>query len=384
MADGPHRSLKPDGEKTGKNRATKGVTMRRGSVLLLIAITLMVALVAVGCGESGASLAGDDSPQGILAAAIAASENMTSATGDFEFTMSFDVDTSQMSEEEQAMAGAFLDEPTKVTGTFSSSNAPLAADITVALAMGGESMDVGLKIVGDESWISLLDQWYEAPPELKEAMGEYSEPEAKTAEIMSLMNELGIDPVTWLKDPKLAGEEKIDGTAVYHLTGSPDMAKLMTDGLALMSSEEFMALVDPTGEMGESTGLEEMMPGADELQEAQTQMADMLKNFTIDLWIAKDTSLVHKVAVAAHIVPPAEEGMDMGMSAVDFAVTISLKSINEPVTVEAPASALPYADLEKALEENPEMFMGPFMGLMSGAMGGYGTGGFEETPVSTY
>ncbi len=358
--------------------------MRRGSVLLLIAIMLMVVLAAVGCGGSSASMAGDDSPQGILAAALAASENMNSATGDFEFTMSFDVDTSQMSDEEREMAGAFLDEPITVAGSFATSSEPLAADLSIALNMAGETMDVGLKLVGEDAWISLLDQWYEAPPELKEAMGESSTQETKAADVMALMNELGIDPVTWLKDAKLAGEEEIDGTAVYHLTGAPDMAKVMTDGLALMSSEEFMTLMDPTGAMGESLGMEEMMPSADELQEVQNQMTDMFKDFVIDVWIAKDTSLVHKVAVAAHIVPPAEEGMDMGMSAVDFAVTMSLHDINESVTVAPPASALPYTDLEKALEENPEMFMGPFMGLMSGAMGGYGGAGFEMEPATDY
>ena len=136
--------------------------------------------------------------------------------------------------------------------------------------------------------------------------------------------------------------------------------------------------------MGDSMGLEEMMPGADELQEVQNQMTDMFKDFAIDVWIAKDTSLVHKVSVTAHIVPPAEEGMDMGMSAVDLAVTMSLRNINEPAAIAPPASALPYTDLEKALEENPEMFLGPFMGLMSGAIGGYGTGGFEEMPATDY
>jgi hypothetical protein len=360
--------------------------MRRGSVLIFIAITLMVALVAVGCGGSSASRAGDDSPESILAAALAASENIGSTTGEFEFTMSFDVDTSQMSDEEKEMAGAFLNEPSKVTGTFATSNEPLAADITVALNMAGETMNVSAKTIDGNAWICLLDQWYEAPPELKESLQESSTQEAKAAEMMDLLNELGIDPVTWLKDAKVAGEEKIDGTAVYHLAGAPDIAKMMTDLIALMASKEFMALVDPTGKMGESMGMEDMMPSADELQQTQTKMADMFKDFTLDLWIAKDTALVHKAAVTAHIVPPAEEGTDTGMNAVDLAMTISLRDINKPVTVEPPASALPYSDLEKALEENPEMFMGPFMGLMSGAIGGsgYGGAGFEMDPATNY
>jgi hypothetical protein len=350
--------------------------MRKGFALLLIAVTLMVVLVAVGCGSSSTTgAAGDDSPEAILAAAIAASDNLKSATGSFEFTMSFDVDTSQMSEEEMGMAQAFTDQPTKVSGTFAASTEPQAADVTIALDMAGETTDLGAKIVEDKVWIGLLDQWYETPPELQDSMQQSSAQDAKAAEMMDLMSELGIDPVTWLKDAKVAGEEKIDGTAVYRLTGSPDVAKMMTDVIGLMQSEEFMALVDPSGTMGESTGLGDIMPTADELQETQTQLADVFKDFVVELWIAKDTSLLHKASIVAHIVPPADQAA--GMNAIDFSLTVSLQNINKPVTVQAPASALPYTELEKAMQENPEMF-GPFMGIMGGGMtGGSGGAGFD-------
>jgi hypothetical protein len=347
--------------------------MRRWSALILVAITLMVVLVAVGCGSSSTTgAAGDDSPEAILAAAIAASEDMKSATGNFEFTVSFDVDTSQMSEEALA---TLTSEPIKVSGTFASATEPQAAEFAVSSDMGGQTMDVSGKMVENKLWICLLDQWYEAPPELQETLEQSSAQQAKTTEMTNLMKELGVDPVTWLKDAKVVGDEEIDGVDVYHLTGSPDVAKMMADIIGLMQSEEFMALVAPTETAGESMGIEEMIPSADELQEMQTQIAEVFKDFVVELWIAKDTSLLHKVAVAAHIVPPAEEAAGMGMNAIDFAITMSMQNINEPVDIQAPASALPYTDLEKAMQDNPEMFE-PFMGLMGGAMGGYGSAGY--------
>ncbi len=345
--------------------------MRRGSVLLLIAIMLMLLVGAVGCGDdSNASLApGDDSPEAILAAAIASAETMTSAAGTFDFEMSYDVDTSGMPEEMLP----YLSEPTTMSGTFAFANDPQAIDLSLTMGSGGQTTQMGLKSIDKQVWISLLEQWYEGPPDIGEMMGESSFDEAKIAEIMNLVKELGVDPVTWLKDLRLVGEETLDGVAVYHLAGAPDVAKMMADVIGLMQSEEFMALIDPTGTMGDSAGTGELipsMPSADELQEMQSQIADVFKDFTVDLWIAKEGQALRKAAMVAHITPPTGEEA-AGFNAMDLSVTVSLQQLNEPVTVQPPASALPYSELEKAMEENPEMFMGPLMGL-SGAGLGYG------------
>ncbi|MBN1319686.1 MAG: hypothetical protein JXA87_02490 [Thermoleophilia bacterium] len=337
--------------------------MRRGSILLVIAMMLMVVLATVGCGNASNVLPalGEDSPEAILAAAMTSAQEMTSAAGSFTVTMDYDFDTSGMPEE----ALAYLQEPMTVAGTFASGTDPQTADLDLTLTMGGEAMSVGIKLNGDKGWMRMLDQWYEAPPEM---MSGSTFDEAQIAEMIRLMNELGVDPVTWFKDLTLAGEEKVEGVTAYHLSGTPDLAKILADVMGLMESEEFMALVDPDGMMTASLGEGMFAISADELQEVQDQISSMFNDLKVDAWIAKDDNTLRKADVVTHITPPEDEDTG-GLNAVDINLGLLLTGANQPVTVEPPASALPYEALEKAMMENPEMFMGPFMGLYSLGLG---------------
>jgi hypothetical protein len=337
--------------------------MRRPSITLLIVVAVALVAGAAGCGTSAQSAnlsPVDTSPQSILTAAVAASEGMTAAKGSFDVTISFDVDASQLTEEMKA----FVDKPTTVSGTLAYGSDPLAGEFTVAASMAGQTMDLGLKLLGDKAWFRLLDQWYEAPAEMQQAFGDSSGQEPKMAEIEQLMTELGVDPMTWMKDLRLAGEETIDGTAVFHLAGSPDITKIMTDVVQLLQSDEFMKLIDPTGSASGLMGEGSLVPSAADFQEMQTQLGAMFQDLSVDLWVGKDDSMPRKAAIGARIVPPAGEDTG-GLNAIKVNATVSLRDLNQAVSVVAPATTKPWSEFEKAIQENP----GLFMGLFGGAMG---------------
>lgn len=331
--------------------------MRRRSLFLIIATLLVVALAAAGCGTASNVIpaAADDSPEAILAAAVAGAQDLTAAAGSFSVAMMYDFDALEVPEE----ARAYVEEPMTLAGTFTSGTDPLRADLDLALTMGGETMNVGVKIVGDRGWIRMLDQWYEAP---LEPMSGPTFDQAQIAEMIRLTKELGVDPVAWFKDLTLVGEETVEGVATYHLSGAPDLAKVLADVIGLMGSEEFMGLIDPEGAVTGS--LEEGMfaISADELQEVQGQIASIFNDVKVDVWIAKDGNTLRKADVATRFTPP--EGEDYGgLNAIDLKLGLLITAINQPVPVEPPASALPSEALEKALADNPEMFLGPLMGL---------------------
>ena len=75
---------------------------------------------------------------------------------------------------------------------------------------------------------------------------------------------------------------------------------------------------------------------------------------------------------AATIAPPAGED-DQGMNAVMLDMALSLRDVNEPVAVDAPAGALPWSELEKAMQEDPGMFFGPLSGMLGMTEAGFGT-----------
>ena len=343
--------------------------MRRSSTTIVIVISLVLlaglATAATGCGPAtqGAGLSsGDLSPEDILAKAFAASQEMSSAKGSFELQVSFDSDLAQVPEEEQAL----LAQPIKVSGTLGYDSDPRAGDVVIGVSAAGQTMEMGLRLLGDKAWIRFMDQWYETPPEMQQILAAPTDSGAGMADVGQLLADLGVDPLSWLKNLRLVGEEVIDGAGVYHLTATPDIGTMMTDVVELMQSGELMKLVDPTGAAGDLMGSSASLPSAGELEDMQRQLAEMFQDIAVDVWVAKDGFAPLRFSAAAHVTPPPGEDAG-GVGAIDISATVSLLDINQPVSVEPPASAKPWTELEKAMEENPGMFMGPFFGSAFGS-----------------
>jgi hypothetical protein len=143
---------------------------------------------------------------------------------------------------------------------------------------------------------------------------------------------------------------------------------MLTDYVALMKSEEFVAMIGSFTQGAQGIGLDGMIPSPDELQQVQNQAIEMFKDTTIELWIGKKDSLPRQITVAAKVVPPAEEAQ--GLNSMTMNATIVMKTLNQTVSVAAPESSLPFTDLMTALQQNPEQVLGPLGGLLGG-LGGF-------------
>ncbi len=343
--------------------------MRRTSILPIVILILALAVGAAGCGGSGAPAAGAETPQAILGSTLAASGDLASATGTFDVAVTLDMDTSEFPDEMKAL----VENPITIKGTFASDDEPQAVDADISLGFGGESMNVAFRGAGATYWMRLNGQWYETPADMMEGMDQSEQMQAKMDEMMKLITDLGVDPVTWMKDATLVGEEKLDGVETYHIKGTPDVAKMLVDVIGLTQSEEFVTMMGEAMDSAGGLGLDSMVPSPDELQEAQGMVAELFKDLVVELWVGKDDSLPRKMAMSATIMPPAGEDTQ-GINTIGITATISFENVNKPVSVEAPESPLPFADLEKALQENPEQFLGPLSGLFSGMGMGMGMG----------
>jgi hypothetical protein len=338
-------------------------------MLLVLAIALLVGVAGCGASDTGQPSAGDQSPQAILAGAVLASQNITGASGSFDISVSFDADASQLPAEMKDL----VSNPVEISGTFAGANKPEAADVTLSLQMAGQTLKAALKSVDDKAWLQFGGQWYEISADMLGAPST-STPTTQLdlASITGLLAELGIDPTTWIKDLTVVGEESVDGADTYHLKGTPDVAKMLSDALQLMQSPDLAKLLDPSG-TGTSGlgGLESMLPSPDELQQTENEITQMFNDLTVEAWVGKADSFPRKATLTASITPP--PGQDaQGLNAVTINATVTLKDFNQPLSVQAPASSLPITDLEKAIQDNPEL-LGPLGGLLGGMMGGLGT-----------
>jgi hypothetical protein len=353
-----------------------------GIITVLLALALLGVLVA-GCGtaaadktDTTAAAAGTattaaatgttaaaatettavaaSEPAAILNNAVTAAKPMPNVTGTFDLSLAVNGDTSKM----PAQTAAMFSQPITISGTVSASESPLAADVAIKAAFAGQNIPLGFKAAGGKAWIEFMNVWYEAPAELMSAMSSAGSTSTtiNQADIMQQLKAAGLDPSTWVKDLKLVGEEDIDGTKAYHLSGSVDIAKLITDASKASQDGSLQGLIP-----GASTGTSVTLPSATDLSTITNEVGAMFKSTTIDLWITKDGNQLRKAAVNAQIVPPA--GQDaQGITDMTLKATVTMAPATGALNITAPTDVKPWADLQQAL--------GGLSSLFGGALGG--------------
>jgi hypothetical protein len=336
---------------------------------LIIVLGLVVVFTA-GCGAwigdaavpkaaGAAGVAAPATAQGILEQAMTSQESLTNGTGEFSLSVNINADKTKL----PAGAEALLGQPIALSGTFSGSEQAKAAEASMNITVAGQSIPVAMKMVDDKAWIQFMGQWYEMPVDTAAAgTTGTTEKAMDAAGMMQALATAGVDPTTWLTNLTLVGEETVGGTPAYHLTGTVDMNKIVTDAVKLMSDKNVQGLMGSLGsEMMGTTGTSLQMPSAQELQTLQSELGQVFQNVTIDMWIAKDTYQLRQAELNASLVPPA--GQDaQGINGITLNAKMAVAPATTPVTVTPPTDAKPFSDLQNSL--------GALEGLFSGALGG--------------
>lgn len=326
------------------------------SAVLLVVVVL--GLAVAGCGDaSSAPKAGADTPEAILSQAMAAGASFDKGTGQFDLSLAVNGDTATMPAEMKAILG----QPITISGTFSGSQEPMAADVSMTVSLAGQNIPLGLKMTDGKAWIQFMGTWYEAPDEIMSQMSTATtDMKATQDSILQAFKTAGIDINTWITDLKTVGEDDLDGTKAYHLSGNIALTQIVNDAVKMMQNEDLMKAIPGMDALGEA-GTDMSMPTGDDLAEMQQQLDSMFETLTADVWITKDDYQLRKVSLNAKMVPPTGEDAQ-GIDDITMSMNLSMAPTDAPVTVTPPASSKPFSELEQALG----MLEGMFSGLIGG------------------
>jgi len=328
--------------------------VRRYAIILML-VLVAVALIVGGCGNKASTSGGssgaaavDMSAQEIFDKTMVASAEITSMTGTMDMTLNVDMGPSASADPSAAM---FSQGPITVTGTIAGSQDPAQAEGTLNLSLAGQAMQFGAKVIDKQMWVNYMGTWYETPPSTTKAL---SDPQAQgaTTDPLGALKKMGVDPSTWASEMTVVGVEQVAGVDTYHVKITVDSVKMITDLLKLSQSPEVSnALGD------QATNLAVPSPSASDV----AAIEQMFKSATLDIWSQTDTFYLRKMAIAAEIVPPADQAA--GVDSLTLSMGLTYDTINEPVTVEAPTDAKPAKELEKALQQ-----LAPLLGGLGGSI----------------
>jgi hypothetical protein len=320
------------------------VQHRARTIVALLALAV-VALVLAACGgSSGSSDSGGGSgdAETLLRQTFTGSHEIRSGRADVQLRVLVTGDPS--------ISGPIT---VDISGPFESAGADQLPKFDLALDVHaqGQGFRAGLISTSDRLFVDFGGTAYEVPAQLLDQLRDSykrSQQQGSSQQRMSLES-LGIDPMSWLQDPTVEGTETVGGAEADHLSAQVDVSALLDDLDSLLSSV--------SGQVSGASGqqIPDRIPA-----DARAQIEDAVKGATVDVWSGTDDHTLRRLVLALNVVPPAGSGP----RSIDVTVSIELTDLNQPQTIEAPATTRPLNEL-----------LGQLQGFLGGALGGGALGG---------
>jgi hypothetical protein len=166
----------------------------------------------------------------------------------------------------------------------------------------------------DQAYVRIGGTTYELPQETAEEIGSTLAPSGGLA---------AIQLSSWVEDPTLESGEEIGGDETDRISADLNVSATVNTLMAIASqlggTEPLAALSGTTAE----------------------QVKAAVESAEIDVWTGKDDRLLRRLQVAIDFAPAAEKVRDLLGASLDF--TLEISNPNEPVTIEQPTDAQPFA-----------------------------------------
>jgi hypothetical protein len=255
-----------------------------------------------------------------------------------------------------------------ITGPFESAGADQLPKFDMALDANaeGQTLRAGLISTSDRMFVTFSGTAYEVPAQLLDKLkADYGrsqhQQQGSSSQQMSLKG-LGIDPLTWLKEPSVVGSETIGGTETDHISAQVNLSALLDD------VDKLLARLSAQGLPGTARGQIPSRIPAD----TRVKIEQAVKHATVDVWSGKDDHTLRRLTLALDIVPPKSSS---GPRSIDLTLSIELTDLNQPQSIAAPATSRPLSEL-----------LSQFQGLLGGAVAPDalgGTGGSGSSGAAT-
>ena len=335
--------------------------MRRKSqmswVVLFLALVLVM-VAAAGCGGSSSSSSGTSSGTAATADLTAGQivqqsaekmKGVKSATMTADVALEVQGDPSKMTDPTQK---AMLSQGLSLRLDGKSQTEPMAADVKVSVGLAGQTIDVGIIADGDKAYVEYQGKFYKVDQKntksVTDAAGSGLSP-------MDQLKKQGLNVDKWGVTYELVGTEDVGGTSAYHVKATVDTKAMAADLMRQMNNPDLgKQLTDPATAKQLQQTLAQNKAQIDEL-------SNSVKDATGDYWYAVDTLYLTKASWTVALDTKGQKDMQ-GVDGMTLKADLTMSGFNEPVTVSAPAKALPFDQLMNQM----------FGGMMGGSTSGLG------------
>jgi len=316
------------------------VQHRARAIVALLALAV-VALTLAACGGSSNSGGSSANAQTLLRETFTGTHQIRSGKANVQLRVDVTGGTSIRGPIQATISGPFQSVGSGQLPKF---------DLALDASAQGQGLRAGLLSTSDQLFVNFGGTSYEVPAQVLDQLKQsFRRSQQQGSTQHSSLSALGIDPLGWLQDPTVVGTESVGGVQTDHISAKVDVNALLND------VDKLLARVSSGGIPGVPGGrVPSSLPAS-----ARTQIEQAVKSATIDVWSGQSDHTLRKLTLALSVVPPRG-----ATRSVDVNLSIELSDLNQPQTIQAPASSRPLNEL-----------LGQFQGLLGGALGGSALGG---------
>jgi hypothetical protein len=312
----------------------------RAFVALLALAVLALVLAACGGSDGGGSGSGGGSgdAQTLLRQTFTGTHAVRSGKVDLQLRVDVSGDPSVRGPIALSVSGPFQSAGTDELPKF---------DLALDANAQGQGFKAGLTSTSDQLFVGFGGTSYKVPAQLLSQLKDsYRRSQRQGSSNPMSLRGLGIDPQRWLKDPKVEGTETIGGDETDHISSQVDVSALLDDVNKLLARASAQGL--PTGQQ-----IPSRIPDSD-----RAQIESAVKRATLDVWSGAQDHTLRKLTLALSVDVPRQS------TSLDVALSVELTDLNQPQSIQGPATSRPLDEL-----------LGQLQGFLGGALGGGALGG---------
>ena len=290
-------------------------------MLLAIVATLALALIGAGCGGDDGGGSSEDAGA-LLEKAFATQVD----SGDLKLDLKAEIDgLAQLSGPlSLSLSGPFKSDGPK--------DIPIL-DWDIVAEGAGQKFDVGLTVTEDNAFVEYQDEVYEVGTELFDQFKQQYA--AQQPDEQPTLKSFGLDPATWLEDPKVEDGDEIGGDATQVVTGSVDVEKVVRDLYSLTKSDAFRQQLESQGQ--DVPEIPE--PSDEDIQKIVDAIDELNLEVNVD-----ENDIARRVSVSADFTVPEGTG-DGEVKGGSLSFGYTLEEVGTDPQIEAPANARPLSEL---------------------------------------
>jgi hypothetical protein len=216
-----------------------------------------------------------------------------------------------------------------LSGPFQRSGGKTSADLAATVTIGSSTAHLAIDELPGHTYLGINGTFYNLPTGSGSPLGALGGSATPSTGSTGLFSSLGIDPHTWLQNPKIVGDATIGGVQTQHLSAQVNIAKVLGDVGKVIGAE---------GATGAS--------GASSITSALPLVESAINSAKVDIYTGVADNILRRFDLTLSFTVPSIAASEFGGlkgGSLDFDVTLT--ELGKAQTITAPTDVQPASKL---------------------------------------